>query len=164
MYNKGGIKLKKIWFLVIFIFLLGACEKEKIPTEILTGSYTYQECVYLSPFSSSTLDYMTSLHEGDDAVQFHDDSVTYKDTLGHTFTFQQISYQKEDIYYEIDPVIHDGISSLFASFESRFDMYDHDQYTGLTFYLIDDSIYLAEISVIGASSSSYLVTSIYKLN
>lgn len=155
--------MKKIIYLLCLMMLLSSCTNRNPVIEDLSGSYSYQECVYLSPFSSATLDYMTSLHEGKDAISFLDDDITYVDTLGETYHFQQITYHKEDIYHQIDPVIHDGISSVFDRFQERYDIYDHDVYTGITLYFIDEEIYLAEIILINTSSTDYLVKVIYKL-
>jgi len=155
--------MKKIIYLLCLLILLSSCTNRNPVIDDLSGSYSYHECVYLSPFSSATLDYMTSLHEGKDAISFLDDDITYVDTLGETYHFQQITYHKEDIYHQIDPVIHDGISSVFDRFQERYDIYEYDQYTGLSLYIVDEDIYLAEITLINTSSTDYLVKAIYKL-
>lgn len=163
MFYKGEIDMKKLFILFFLMILLSSCAHSNPVVDNLSGSYSYQECVYLSPFSSATLDYMSSLHEGKVAITFLDDAITYVDTAGKTNHFQQITYHKEDVYHQIDPVIHVGISSVFERFQNRFDIYDDNKYTGITLYFVDNDLYLAELALINTSSADYLVQAIYKI-
>lgn len=158
--------MKKLVVLVMFMLVvfLGGCSKEYNIVRNLEGRYYYQECVYLNLLSSSTIDSHSELYGEVIYIEFFDNQIMYFGSDETLRTFVSIEYRKEDVNKDLDSLITMDLNGVFDSFDYRYDIYSNNISVGLTIFIKDETIYLAETKMIGGSRDVFTVWSIFLID
>jgi len=151
-------------FLLVFMIFLSGCDNnDKTIVSELKGEYYFVECIYLSPFSSSTLDFYPSLDGSLIYIEFFDDQIIYHENDDETTTYNQIEFREEDVYKDLDDLITLDFDGVFELFDYRYDIYSEDVSAGLTIFISEETIYLAQTRMIGGSHDIFTVWSIVEI-
>lgn len=155
----------KKFLLIIFIFmLLTACSKrDNFPINDLRGTYLYDECVYLSPLVSVSMDAVNEVYRPLVSIEVTETKVTYNNMQDQTRIFDDVTYKEQPIMKNIDEVLHAYGSDIIDSFEYRYDIYQNDSYTGLTIFMNGDEVYFCEMNVLSQSENEYLIWIIFSV-
>ncbi|MBI9009342.1 MAG: hypothetical protein JEZ05_04855 [Tenericutes bacterium] len=144
--------------------LLSSCaQNEESIIDDLDGNYYYVECIYLSPFSSSTLDAYPGLYGSLIYITFSDNQIVYYGNDDETRSYNQIEFREEEVNKDLDDLITLDLNGVFETFESRYDIYSDDVSIGLTVFVDGDTLYLAETRMIGGSNDIFTVWSIVEI-
>jgi len=156
-------KLIITFLIMTTIFLSGCSQNETNITDDLDGKYYYVECIYLPPFSSSTLDFYPNLHGSLIYIEFFDDKIVYYGNDDETRSYNQIEYIEEDVDENFGSVITLDFDGVFETFEFRYDIYSDDISVGLSIFVNGGTMYLAKTGMIGGSHDVFTVFSIVEI-
>ena len=157
--------MKKVMIILILCFsLLGCKNKELEFVENLEGKYFFEECVYLSVFSSSTIEYFSEQHSGIVYVVFNEKSIEYHSTEQAVLVYDNVEYHNVSMTENLDDSTNLISDNVLSNFEYRFDIYSDDTYTGLTLFVNEDHIFLAELSLLGSDTFEYTIWTIFTLS
>jgi hypothetical protein len=163
---KEEVRMKKILVsicLIVTIILSSCAQNEKSIVDDLDGDYYYVECIYLSPFSSSTLDAYPGLYGSLIYITFSENIIIYYGNDDETRSYNQIEFREEEINKDLDDLITLDLNGVFETFESRYDIYSNGISVGLTIFVDADKLYLAETGLIGGSKDIFTVWSIVEI-
>lgn len=155
--------MKKLIIVLIFLISLSSCKNKQYLIEELSGTYTFDSCVYLSPFSSSTPAYFTEIHQDNVSIVFSNSELNYDDTEGVSRMYENVTYHKKSILDHMDDVLNYGSQEIFDMFDERYDIYNDGRYTGLTLYIDGDYLFIAEISIIDYDQNVYMIRAIFSI-
>jgi len=80
-----------------------------------------------------------------------------------TTTYNQIEFREEDVYKDLDDLITLDFDGVFELFDYRYDIYSEDVSAGLTIFVSEETIYLAQTRMIGGSHDIFTVWSIVEI-
>lgn len=158
--------MKKITMILCFVIIvfLSSCTQSNVSiVDDLDGEYYYVECIYLTPFSSSTLDAYPGLYGSLIYIEFSDDQIIYYGNDDKSITFIEIEYREEEVKKDLDDLIVLDLNGVFESFDSRYDIYSEDESAGYTIFVEGEKLYLAETRMIGGSNDIFTVWSIVEI-
>jgi hypothetical protein len=157
--------MKKIVLLLLLGIMLTSCSAEGTEVvDTLSGKYYFDECVYLTFLSSSTKEYFAEQHSGEVYILFDETSIEYHGTEQTTLQYDQVNFKNIPVTENFDDVLNLDIDDVFSNFDQRFDIYDGNSYIGLTLFVNEDSIYLAEIRILGENPEEYFIWAIFSLS
>ncbi|MBN2828667.1 MAG: hypothetical protein JXQ26_11780 [Tissierellales bacterium] len=156
--------MKKFLYVFLLCFVLTGCiEKDNDEISNLEGKYFFDDCVYLNFLSSSTKEFYTEQHSGVVYINFDQSSLDYLSTEDSFFQYNDIKFQNVSMNENLDEIINLDINNIFSNFESRFDIYNDKVYTGLSIFLNEECIYLAEVRIFGDNTKEYFIWTIFSL-
>lgn len=171
--------MKRIVFLLmmmVFVTSLFGCQQSHlVEVENLQGTYWVEECVYLSVFSSSTLDACTFATQNIEYIEFSEDHISYLRSGTELLSYDDIKYEEVDVYQDLDDIVFLDIHDVFSNFDYRFDLfqkqyndvyhvYEGDQFLGVSLFVQGDTWYLAETEWIGSSNDVFMIWNVYRLS
>ncbi len=148
-------------FLILLSFSFIACSNNTEDEFNTFGDYTYSECVYVNPLSSSTIGYLTELYSGNVTVSIQQEyfTISYLDSsLIHVDNPDYISLVVDT---DIDNIINLNANDFLNAISFRFDIYLGEDFQGYTIFQNSTNIYLARIESI---EENYFIWEIYQLN
>lgn len=158
--------MKKFMYIpvLIFIILLSGCStnQDKIVNN-LEGEYYYKECIYLAPWSSSTLDFYPNLYGSLLYVEFSNGQISYYGNDEVIKIYNQVEFREEEVNKDLDSVINLDFDGVFELFEYRYDMYNDGISVNLTIFVKGDTLYLAETKMTGGNHDIFAVWSIVEI-
>lgn len=150
--------------LMFLLMLLTGCQEHgTVPVDELSGQYFYDECVYLNVFSSATKEYFSELHANVAFIDVRESLIEFQGTEQTRQTFADISFRNVALSKNFDDTINLDRDNLFGQYTHRYDVYQGPNYTGLSLFMSDDQIYLAEIRILGDCQDEYFIWTIFTL-
>ncbi|XMB71434.1 hypothetical protein RJI07_04775 [Mycoplasmatota bacterium WC30] len=150
-----------IFVTMLIVLLIAGCSNNNNEFE-LYGDYTYGSCVYLNPFSSSTIESKTETNSGLIQVILNTDFFSLnQDTEELKYVADPI-YVDTDINDNIDEAINLEIFDFLDDITNRFDIYSDDTYTEYSIFYDSSTIYLAELRILG-TNEYYTVWEVFEI-
>lgn len=142
-------RLLLVFLVLTAIIPLLSCSGNENDDFTLSGDYTYGKCVYLSPFSSATIEYRTETNEGLVHLNFVEGSVSIYRENEVILNGENPSFTKEVLAKDIDDSINFDMDPFLDSVSDRYDLYCDDEYSGYTIFSNQTNLYLAKIQTLG---------------
>ncbi len=118
------------------------------------GTYTYSECVYLNPLSSSTIDYQTEINENKFTYNLEDyEFFIYNADNEIIEEYADIEYVNVDLYFDVGEFSNFGTEGFLDNVETRYDIYSEGIKIEYALFVGSEDIYLAETRMIGEDNS-----------
>ncbi len=157
--------MKKITLiLMLVLFFLGGCsQNDNDIIDELEGEYYYVNVIYLAPYSSSSLEYYPNLPGSLIYIEFTEDQIIYYGNDEEIKTYTDIKFREEDVNKDLDDLIILDFDGVFESFDYRYDIYSDGTSIGLTIFIDEETLYLAETRMIGGSHDVFSVWSIVEI-
>ncbi|MCF7927139.1 MAG: hypothetical protein K9L74_06165 [Candidatus Izimaplasma sp.] len=152
-----------IVLLMVIFFLSGCSQKDNNIVDDLEGVYHYVECIYLAPYSSSTLEAYPDLYGALIYIEFSEDQIVYYGNDEETRTYTKIEFRKENVNKDFDGTISLDFDGVFDAFDYRYDIYSGGTSVGLTIFIDEETLYIAETRMIGGSHDVFSVFSIVEI-
>ncbi len=153
-----------VFMMVLPLFLLVGCsENNTFDIEDLDGRYYYEECIYLSPLLSVTKDFHTQEFAGVIYIEFSENQIVFYSVHDPETTYEEIEFIEEDIEKDLDEILSYDFDSVFDTFDTRYDIYSDGTSVGLSIFIDDETVYLAETSWVGNESDVFHIWSIYEI-
>ena len=154
-----------IIFMIVILLSLVSCSNQKEDSGFdIFGEYTYGDCVYLNPLSSSTLDYQTELYHD---IYYYDISekklLFYSNADGLLKTYENVEYRKVDIDLDLEDIFSLFSDDFLDYVDYRFDLYINNERIGLTIFQSNLKIYIAETRMLGGGNTIFSIWIISEL-
>jgi len=157
--------MKKVILISSFLLLLllVGCNTpvENNPEFQFKGLFYYEETIYLNPLSSATLEYESERVKGTHSIEITDDILVHQ-YGDDSHTYENISFKEEEVKKDFDELLSLDPNNTFDNFDKRFDIYNNDTGIGLSLFIIDSQVYIAETRYL--SSDVFTVWAVYKLS
>lgn len=150
---------------LLFLLLLVGCDTP-VDNDIefqLEGMFYYEEAIYLNPLSSATLEFESDRVKGTHSIEITDDILIHQ--YGDASkTYEHISFKEVEVKKDFDELLSLDPNKIFDDFDKRYDLYDDNTRIGLSLFMIDNQVYIAETRYLGSSHDIFTVWAVYKLS
>ena len=154
-----------ILVLITISILFTGCSKNGDLPESTIGTYTYSECVYLNPLSSSTIwgyngsnnkDMFTfQLEENEFVIYTADNEIIEK--------YLDVEYKNVDVYLGNEEMFNLFASDFLDTVDYRYDIYSEGDRIEYLIYTNDDDIYIAELKDVGGTTAGFSIWAIFNI-
>ncbi|MDD3123287.1 MAG: hypothetical protein PHC62_07245 [Candidatus Izemoplasmatales bacterium] len=162
-------KVVIVIMLLMFITLTG-CTSTNTDNEFdLSGEYVYGDCIYLSFFSSSTLESQTLQHKNIYYLNFSDTSMLYYSEDNELdVSYENVNYVSVEKDQNISDILTLNLYGLnmeefLDSIEYRYDIYRNNLMIGFTIFQGDSHTYIAYTGMGGSSKDIFNIWSIFEI-
>lgn len=156
--------MKKIFMILSLIFILTSCNNEPTILDELQGKYYFQECIYLNPLLSVTMDAYTYSYKDNSYIEFNENQIIYLGTVSNTYTYENITFVEEEITKDLDSLISLDFEGVFDTFDNRYDLYSDDKSINITIFVNEEAYYIANTKMIGGSNDILTVWNIFEIS
>lgn len=154
MVKRIGIKIVIAYFIVLVALSFGGCYGQGACAPPF-GAYTVQGIEYLTPVSSSTMEYFLEKNKGA-VFDFSEDEFDIL-ASGHrsasisSRSFSDVSYEEVSLGKALSLTDVDSKDIDLSGFKSRkaFLVFSNDADTGYTIYLLDKEVWISHINTNG---------------
>lgn len=129
----------------------------------LRGMFYYEEAIYLNPLSSATLEYESDRVKGTHSIEITDDILVHQYD-DESETYEHISFKEENVKKDFDELLSLDPNKIFDDFDKRYDLYNNNTGIGLSLFMIDNQVYIAETRYLGSNDDVFTVWTVYKLS
>ncbi|MCK5387932.1 MAG: hypothetical protein KAJ22_01490 [Candidatus Izimaplasma sp.] len=150
--------------LMTLFFLLTGCSKNGNLPENIIGTYTYSECVYLNPLSSSTMDGYTGSNNDMFTYELKEyEFIMYTVDNEIIEEYVNVEYIEVDVYLDNDDLFNLFASDFLDTIDYRYDIYSDGDRIEYLIYIKDEEIFIAELKDIGGTTSGFSIWAIFNI-
>jgi hypothetical protein len=151
-------------FITIIILLAGCSKNGDLPENII-GTYTYSECVYLNPLSSSTMEgYTGSENKNMIIYQLEENRFLIFDANNEVIEeFSNVEYINVDVYLDNEDIFNLFASDFLDNVDSRYDIYSDGKRIDYLIYSKDEEIFIAELKDLKGNTAGFSIWAIFNI-
>lgn len=155
--------MKKVVMLLVTIVVvtLSGCESRNESVEFnLEGRYEFFASVYKNPLSNvSELGQDSISLTNSYYIEFKDSELVFSNSDA-TFLYENIEYKQERVNKDIDELFSLDEDDIIDEFERRYDVYVDNESVGLSVFLKEDKIFIAETTYLGENNDVFSILNI----
>lgn len=149
--------------MTISILLIGCSKTGNLPDNII-GTYTYSECVYLNPLSSSSMDGYTGSNNDMFTYQLKENEfIIYTIDNEIIEEYGDVEYIDVDVYLDNDDMFNLFAANFLDTIDYRYDIYSDGGRIEYLIYIRDDEIFIAELKDIGGTTNGFSIWAIFNI-
>ena len=154
-----------ILMLITLSILLAGCSKNGDLPKNIMGTYTYSECVYLNPLSSSIMEGYTGSNNKDMfTYQLKENEfIIYTDDNEIIEEYGDVEYIEVDVYLDNDDLFNLFASDFLDTIDYRYNIYSDGDRIEYLIYIKDEEIFIAELKDIGGTTNGFSIWAIFNI-